>query len=294
MRPQAPTPRSRSSCGSARTPSGSRRRPLTTLEEKLAGLEKRKEAYEAALEAIATKERELESAISGKDIDKQLDNLELQTLRLQIEQKQELVNKYRTESVDTEIKSKVTGIVSAVNVSAGKDTKPDSAMAVIDVVDRGYTIKVPVTSEQAKQVKVGDTADVTNYYWGSDITATLEQIAPDPENPGQKKLLVFRISGDIDAGTNISLSVGQRSANFDALVPKSAIREDANGNSSWSSPPRARLSATATPLPGPTSRCWRRTIPGAAVSGLSANDYVITTSSKPIDPGSQVRMVENP
>ena len=31
----------------------------------------------------------------------------------------------------------------------------------------------------------------------------------------------------------------------------------------------------------------------AAVSGLSANDYVITTSSKPLDAGTQVRMVEN-
>ena len=32
----------------------------------------------------------------------------------------------------------------------------------------------------------------------------------------------------------------------------------------------------------------------AAVSGLAANDYIITTSSKPLDAGSQVRMVENP
>ena len=31
-----------------------------------------------------------------------------------------------------------------------------------------------------------------------------------------------------------------------------------------------------------------------AVSGLANNDYVITTSSKPLDAGSQVRMVENP
>lgn len=31
----------------------------------------------------------------------------------------------------------------------------------------------------------------------------------------------------------------------------------------------------------------------AAVSGLSAGDFVITTSSKPVEAGSQVRMVEN-
>lgn len=266
---------------------------ITTLEEKLAGLEKRKEAYEAALETISAKERELETAISGKDIDKQLDNLELQTLRLQIEQKQELVNKYKTESVDTEIKSKVAGIVSAINVTAGKDTTPDSALAVIDVVDRGYTIKVPVTSEQAKQVKVGDTADVTNYYWGSDITATLEQIAPDPENPGQKKLLVFRIAGDIDAGTNISLSIGQRSANFDTIVPKSALREDTNGKfvlviTSRNTPLGNRYTATRVDV-----QVLAEDDTSAAVSGVAANDYVITTSSKPLDAGTQVRMVEN-
>ena len=266
---------------------------ITTLEEKLAGLEKRKEAYEAALEAIATKERELESAISGKDIDKQLDNLELQTLRLQIEQKQELVNKYRTESVDTEIKSKVTGIVSAVNVSAGKDTTPDSAMAVIDVVDRGYTIKVPVTSEQAKQVKVGDTADVTNRYWGSDITATLEQIAPDPENPGQKKLLVFRITGDVEAGSTINLSIGQQSMPSDTIVPKSALREDTNGKfvlvvTSRNTPLGNRYIATRVDV-----EVLGEDDTSAAVSGVAANDYVITTSSKPLDAGTQVRMVEN-
>ena len=32
----------------------------------------------------------------------------------------------------------------------------------------------------------------------------------------------------------------------------------------------------------------------AAVTGIAENDYVITTSSKPLAPGTQVRMVENP
>ena len=52
----------------------------------------------------------------------------------------------------------------------------------------------------------------------SEINAVLESIAPDPSSAGQKKLLVFRVSGDIEAGTNITLSVGQRSAPFDSIV----------------------------------------------------------------------------
>ena len=253
-----------------------------------------KAAVENLKKTVEEKQRALSDKLSGKDIDKQLDNLELQTLAQAIEKQRELVEKYRKDSVDTEVKARVSGVVSAVNVTAGKENTPNEAMAVIDVVDRGYTIKIPVTSEQAKQVKVGDTADVTNYYWGSDITATLEQIAPDPTSPGQKKLLVFRITGEIDAGTSISLSIGQRSANFDTIVPKSALREDTNGHfvlviTSRSTPLGNRYTATRVEV-----QVLAEDDTNAAVSGLAANDYVITTSSKPLSAGTQVRMVENP
>ncbi|MDE7260792.1 MAG: HlyD family efflux transporter periplasmic adaptor subunit [Oscillospiraceae bacterium] len=267
---------------------------ITNLESILADLQEKQSIYKAALDTISAKERELENALSGKDIDKQLNNLDLQSMSIEIEKQQELVDKYKKDSVDAEITSPVSGVITAISVSAGKETTPDAAMATIDVVDRGYTIKIPVTNEQAKQVKVGDTADVTNYYWGSDITATLEQIAPDPSSAGQKKLLVFRVTGDIDAGTNITLSIGQRSANFDTIVPKSALREDSNGKfvyviTSKSTPLGNRYTATRVDV-----QVLAEDDTSAAVSGLAQNDYVITTASKPLDAGTQVRMVENP
>ena len=266
---------------------------ITTFQEHLTELEEKKKLYDEAQTTIDTKQQELETALSGKDIDKQLDNLELQGTRLQIEQQQMLVDKYKADSVDTEIKSKVSGIISAVNVTAGKDTTSGEAMAVIDVIDRGYTIKVSVTNDQAKQVKVGDSADVTNYRWGNDVSAVLEAITADPSAPGQKKLLVFRVSGEIEAGTNISLSIGQRSETFDTIVPKSALREDANGNfvliiTSRNTPLGNRYIANRVDV-----EVLAEDDTSAAVSGLSANDYVITTSSKPLDAGTQVRMVEN-
>ena len=267
---------------------------VTELDEKLKELEKKQETYKAAVEAVDTKQRELEEALSGKDISQQMDNLDLESQRLKIEQQRELVAKYQADTTETEIKSKVAGVVKSINVTAGKDTKPGEAMAVIDVVDRGFTIKVSVTNEQAKQVKIGDAADVSNYYWGNDIQATLEAITADPEGGGQKRLLVFRITGDIEAGTNISLSIGQRSANYDTIIPKSALREDTNGNfvlvvTSKSTPLGNRYTATRADV-----QVLAQDDNNAAVSGLAANDYVITTSSKPLDAGTQVRMVENP
>ena len=267
---------------------------VTELDEKLKELEKKQEVYKAAVETVDSKQRELEEALSGKDISQQMGNLDLESQRLKIEQQRELVAKYQADTTETEIKSKVAGVVKSINVTAGKDTKPGEAMAVIDVVDRGFTIKVSVTNEQAKQVKIGDAADVSNYYWGNDIQATLEAITADPEGGGQKRLLVFRITGDIEAGTNISLSIGQRSANYDTIVPKSALREDTNGNfvlvvTSKSTPLGNRYTATRADV-----QVLAQDDNNAAVSGLAANDYVITTSSKPLDAGTQVRMVENP
>lgn len=266
---------------------------ITTLESDLTALETKKKLYEDALSLIAEKQRALEEALSGKDIDKQLNNLELEAKRLEIERQQALVAKYQTESVDTEITSKVSGVVKSINVTAGKDNTAGEAMAVIDVVDRGYTIKISVTNEQAKAVKIGDTAEVTNYRW-SDITATLEAIASDSSAPGQKKLLVFRVTGDIEAGSNISLSIGQKSTVMDTVVPKSALREDNNGKfvlvvTSKSTPLGNRYTATRVDV-----QVLAEDDNNVAVTGVAANDYVITTSSKPLEPGSLVRMVENP
>ncbi len=267
---------------------------ITVLEENLAALQEKQTAYKSAVETVNAKERELETALSGKDIDKQLNNLDLQTMSLEIQKQQELVDKYTKDSVGAEIKSPVSGVVSAINVSAGKENTPDQPMAVIDVVDRGYIIKISVTNEQAKQVRVGDTAEVTNYYWGSEVNAVLESITSDPSSAGQKKLLVFRVSGDVEAGQNITLSVGQRSAPMDTIVPKSAIREDANGKfvlivTSKNTPLGNRYTATRAEV-----QVLAEDDTSVAVSGLANNDYVITTSSKPLDAGSQVRMVENP
>ena len=161
------------------------------------------------------------------------------------------------------------------------------------MVDRGYTVRLPVTTEQSKKVRLGDKAAVTNYYWGEQIDATLTQIVNDPGNPGQGKLLVFTLTGDISSGQNVTLSVGEKSANFDAIVPNSALRTDTNGTFvlailAKSSPLGNRYIASRVDV-----QVLAQDDTTAAVSGLSAGDYVITTSSKPLEAGMQVNMVEN-
>lgn len=267
---------------------------VTDLTEALNDLQSKKTLYDQALEQIAAKERAIEDALTGKSIDKQIDDLNLQSIQNQIDKAKAQVEKFTAESVDTEIKANVSGLITAINVTAGKDCSAGVPMATIDIVDRGYTIKIPVTNQQSRQVRVGDTATVTNYYWGSDIEAKLEAVTSDPSNPGSGKLLVFRLTGEVEPGVNLTLSIGQRSANYDTIIPKSALRQDTNGYfvlviTVKSTPLSNRYMATRVDV-----QVLAEDDTSAAVSGLSAGDFVITTSSKPLEAGSQVRMVENP
>ena len=217
----------------------------------------------------------------------------MQAAKEAIDEQKKLVEELTVEADGQEITASVTGTVTAINVSAGVTAAAEQPIVEITVADRGYTVPISVTAEQARQVRVGDTAEITNYYWG-DITATLENIASDPQSMGKNKMLIFRIEGEgVEAGTNLTLSIGQRSANYDCLVPNSAVRSDSNGSfvlvvEAKSSPLGNRYVATRADVQVLASDDTT-----SAVSGLANGDFVITTSSKPLEAGQLVRLPDN-
>ncbi len=220
-------------------------------------------------------------------------SLDLKAAKEAIEDKKKEIEELTKDADGQDVTAKVSGTVSAISVTAGNTAGADTALATITVADRGYTVNIAVTNEQARQVKIGDTASISNYWYG-DLTATLENIANDPQNLGKGKLLIFRLSGDdVEAGSNMTLSIGQRSANYDALVPNSALRSDANGDfvlvvTSKSSPLGNRYVATRVDVQKLATDDTT-----TAVSGVVSGDFVITTSTKPIEAGEQIRLVDN-
>lgn len=246
----------------------------------------------AAAEALKSAEEALEDALFQASLGDS-SSLDIQAAREAIEAQKKVVEELTKDADGQEITAKVSGVISAINMTAGGTAAADTPVVTITVADRGYTVNIAVTNDQARQVRVGDTAEITNYYWG-DITATLENIASDPSSQGQGKMLIFRISGDgVEAGTNLTLSIGQRSANYDCLVPNSAIRSDSNGSfvyvvTSKSSPLGNRYVATRADVQVLASDDTT-----SAVSGLANGDYVITTSTKPLEAGDMVRLPDN-
>lgn len=218
-------------------------------------------------------------------------SVDMEASKKAIERKQAEVDKLRENADELEVKSSVSGTIASINASAGKSIGgEEQPLATINVTDRGFTVKIDVTNDQAKKVKTGDTAELVNF-WGGDAVATLDQITSS--QTAGNRTLVFTLTGDIQAGQNVTLSIGQKSANYDTLIPLSGLREDSNGKfvyvlESKSSPLGSRYIATRV-----TVQELARDDKSAAVSGISSGDFIITTSNKPIEAGKQVRLADN-
>ncbi|MEG2774840.1 MAG: HlyD family efflux transporter periplasmic adaptor subunit [Acetivibrio sp.] len=222
----------------------------------------------------------------------QIANLETSNMKKKITRMEKKVNRLKVSSSTNEIVSKVAGVVSTVGYVAGDTTAPETPMAVIQLTDRGYTAKLTVTNEKSAQVREGNVAEILNI-WNSDIKATLTSIKNDPENPGKNKILVFTVTGDVTLGQSLELAVGDKSGFYDTIVPNSAIREDNKGKflltvQVKSSPLGNRYVATRLNIEVIVADETNSAISGS----INGSEFVISTSTKPIQPGMQVRMVE--
>ena len=146
-----------------------------------------------------------------------------------IAEQREKIKKLQGGSTESTIVAPISGKVDNIFLTAGNSTTPGNEVATIFPDGKGYTMEVTVTKEQAQRLNKGDVADIQNSWYYSDVKAVLQQIKTSKTDPANSKILVFTVEGDVSDGQNLSISIGQKSANYDYIVPNSAIREDNNG-----------------------------------------------------------------
>ena len=209
--------------------------------------------------------------------------LDLKASKKKVDDQREVVEKLKNGGQETEIKAKNAGVVKSVNCIAGDTVTPDSALASIAVTGNGYSVSFSVTKEQAKLVKAGQEAEIQNI-WGTDMKA----------NPDKNKILTFKITGeDVTVGQSLSLSVGEKSSQYDVTVPNSAIREDNNGKfvlvvNVKSSPLGNRYVLSRADVEVLASDDTNSAVSG----GLFGYEYVVTNSTKPLEAGMKVRLAD--
>ena len=220
--------------------------------------------------------------------------LDLIAQKKQLDDLKEQLAKMKEKSVGGKIVAPISGTVSGIAHVAGENVTAGETVAVMQPEGKGHTLSFSVTKKQAATLNVGDRGEVSNSWYYSDVVATLLSIKPDPADPANSKKLTFNIDGDVVAGQSLTLAVGQRSTQYEYTVPNNAVREDKDG--------KFILVLEQRPSPlGNRYYAERRSIEvlasddrRSAISGdVYAYEYVVTTSTKPVQEGQQVRLKDN-
>lgn len=219
--------------------------------------------------------------------------LDVEAKQTQIDEKKKEIEKLKEKTIGAEITAQVGGIIDSISVVAGETLEAGATVATIQMTEKGYTASITVTNDQAKKVKVGDAAEI-QYFWYGDANAVLSAIKADPANPTQNKKLEFSVTGDVTPGQSLQLVMGGKGQQYDLLVPNSSIREDNNGKFvltvvAKSSPLGNRYIAQRVDVQVVASDDTTSAVTGE----LLQSDFIISTSTKPIEAGQQVRLVES-
>lgn len=250
------------------------------------------------INSIESKERDLESqklALQKKQKDDLIaagkDDIATEALQREIKRLEEKVEKIKADAAGGEITAQVAGVISSMKIVAGETLESGTSVASIEMTEKGYTASFSVTLDQAKKVKVGDNADI-QYFWGGEAQAKLTQIKAD-QSDSQKKQLVFEVTGDVTPGQSLQLVLGGKGQPYECIIPNNAIKEDSNGKFvltvvAKSSPLGNRYIAKRADITVLASDGVN-----TAVTGVVQSDFIISTSTKPINAGDQVRLVDD-
>lgn len=256
------------------------------------------DTYETLAASVTEKQNALEELIIELNNTKRKDsisdskeNLEIESKKKAMEAQQKKVDKLKKEAKSTEIRSKYSGVVSSVNVQPDEKILESTVAANIDLSEEGFTVSISAETDKVKKIKKGVEAEVVNN-WNDDITAVLKEIRNDASSGSKSKTLVFSVTGDVHSGDRIDLSIPCGSGNYDAIVPRSAVKKDNDSGyyvlvvRSKSTPLGNRYYAEKVAV----NLEAEDEVSSAVTGGIDRGDYVITAASKIVYPGDQVRL----
>ena len=255
----------------------------------------KKQEYELST-AIADLKNKADKLAAERDdyLSSEKTKMNLESKYQDILRKQKQIKDLEAKALGGEITSPVSGESTSLAYTAGEKTEAGATAAVIQIDGKGYKLSFPVDAKQARAVKVGDEVSVENSWYYGDLSANLVAIQPDKTNSRDGKILVFSLSGEsVVPGQNLTLSVGQKSSNYDLIVPLSALHEDNNGNfvlivDTKSTPFGSRYIAKRVDV-----QVLAKDDKVAAVNAeLFGYEYVITSSSKYIENKDQVKLAD--
>lgn len=247
----------------------------------------------AQKQQVESLKRQLAEAQDGASasLDQQQFEIELARIDESIKKQQAIVDKLAATEIGGTVTSPVSGVVASLPYTVGKEIAANSIAAQITLSEAGYTMEVSVSAREAARIKEGDTAEIRWYYWGETPTARVVSVK-SAGAMSQQKTVVLTVTGQVEEGTSLTVSIGGQDQSYDNVIPLAAVREDQEGKfvltvQQKSTPLGNRYTARRVNVEVITSDATH-----AAVLGDIAGQYVITAAAEPVSDGDAVRLKE--
>jgi len=210
------------------------RTAVTTAENMLA----RVEGITAADDQVRRLQRALNEALISLASEQQEGSvahqrqlLELRALEEDIEDLEARIRRQggETDGDETTITAQHDGVVTGLTAIAGNQTEPGVPLARLEVADMGYVAEISIEARQAQEVRPGVPVEVSTLSWFTDVTGRVSGVRVDPDDPTNRRLVTVELTGEVVAGEQLSLSIPLSSAQFQTIVPRSAVAQDTLG-----------------------------------------------------------------
>lgn len=246
-----------------------------------------------ATAALNAKNEELTSKsgsiMGGMELDRLRENIV--TAKAAVDEQQAEIDKMVKKAAAQDVVATASGRITELNAVSGEKIPTDQPVALIQPDGTGFTLSLTdFTIEEAKRVSVGDVGELYNSWWYNNVEIKIRQIKTNPKDPKTKTVVCDVTGEDLVEGQSLDVQFGSRSSNYDNVVPNSSIREDSNGKfvlvvTAKSSPLGNRYFAERFDVEVIASDETQSAVKGA----FSGGEMVITTSTKPVEAGKQVR-----
>ncbi len=207
-----------------------------------------------------------------------------------IVEQQELIKEMRGETGEGNLFAPFDCTVTHINCTVGETVERHQELCVIETDSSNHTLSFVVAPELAELLSVGDEATVGNGYTESGIKAVLKSITMADDG----KMLTFSLKGKVSSGDELTLYVGKQSADYDIVIPDTALHTDSAGSyvlvvESMSNRLGSQYAARRAEVEILASDDRNCAVRGKVNSG----DWVVINTDSPIADGDQVKLMHN-
>ena len=211
----------------------------------------------------------------------------LEYTKTRIVEQQERIKEMRGETGAGNLFVPCDCTVTRLSCKAGDTVEKNQELCVIETEKSGHTLSFTVAPELAGRLSVGDQASVGNGYVDSGITAVLTGI----KTADKGKELTFSVKGNVSSGDELTLSIGKQSADFDLVIPDTAVHTDSSGSyvlvvESMRDRLGSQYAARRAQVEILASDDHACAVRGA----LNSGDWVVINTDSPIADGDQVKL----